>query len=846
MASQKPTDEEAQKRNTDCVYFLASPLTCKKGSDCEFRHSESARINPRDCWFWLAGNCLNQNCPFRHPPLDGRPISSSAPVAPPTKRVPCFFFSQGFCAKGDKCAFMHGSPSAPSVEVSSQKPPKLTAVKVVEPNEKQVPANKGNGSMTFKSLSESSQDGLTACETKPAEQNEKPFIHVNASQLAEETIVIPNDTTRLRAVEGSGSSELGRSCGQPNLPGELGRISLREERPNCAQSIDEGFRQVHSGEDRLWQVESPVQPIDDRLWQVQMSEERVQNGMESEEWLEESSPGFDVLVDDGPDQLVYPEDSEYLSHHDVAMEAGQSHRRGILMHVGDLAEFEYDHLGVYDDSGYYDVAGHYDHVPYDPYEPLHGYDHGNSFDHLGRQHALVYSDIIVEGLMATDIRGMVKEAVSQHGGGSGDLRNHISKRKRLDKIPLLGGDNHHRRPRQDVLVSDFEHNHMHQNDHSRQPEVLTRQQAPTRQGTRSNQRRSHGRSESSGNKWVYHDLHLDYEGVSPERISMKNSPGKRNRGSHIRTKSREREWGRFASDAATVPSFAVSNSRKVEPKKDGIDFAGPKSLAQIKAEKQKAGSEESSKARDVHGECKSALQSMSHIIPAGRRRILPLKSQIATATDVMFDTVHREGSLNGERKLSLGNVVIHESTDTLDFEGPKSLSAILEAKKKTDIEGGPSLGEVRKEKTSKTLSPRPLIGGSSVGSLAVSFVSSLSPSKRVSDKLFESCGHATAEHLLQANGIEIRPKQDTLNHMDTPMLGVDAGGSVASDESIGDMRVELHKGRQDVDLSGNIGKSNDMEGLKEPGENGLDDEEFGLDDDDDDDDFAKKIGGFFS
>ncbi|GAB4828308.1 hypothetical protein Ancab_035304 [Ancistrocladus abbreviatus] len=40
--------EELLKRNTDCVYFLASPFTCKKGVECEYRHNEMARLNPRD------------------------------------------------------------------------------------------------------------------------------------------------------------------------------------------------------------------------------------------------------------------------------------------------------------------------------------------------------------------------------------------------------------------------------------------------------------------------------------------------------------------------------------------------------------------------------------------------------------------------------------------------------------------------------------------------------------------------------------------------------------------------------------------------------------------------------
>ncbi|XP_050203549.1 zinc finger CCCH domain-containing protein 17 isoform X2 [Mercurialis annua] len=143
------SEEEALKRNTDCVYFLASPLTCKKGSECEYRHSEYARVNPRDCYYWLNGNCLNPKCGFRHPPLDGlfgsqavTPTGSSAPklhmaAAPalPTSQnpgkqaVPCIFFQKGLCLKGDKCAFSHGpspasnKPSLPVVPSSSSEHP---------------------------------------------------------------------------------------------------------------------------------------------------------------------------------------------------------------------------------------------------------------------------------------------------------------------------------------------------------------------------------------------------------------------------------------------------------------------------------------------------------------------------------------------------------------------------------------------------------------------------------------------------------------------------------------------------------------------------------------------------
>nr|GEU50603.1 zinc finger CCCH domain-containing protein 17 [Tanacetum cinerariifolium] len=119
-------EDETLKRNTDCVYFLASPLTCKKGSECEYRHSEVARVNPRDCYYWLSGNCLNPKCAFRHPPLDGlvgadgsTPMGPSVPpahpapyAAVPKQGVACIFFQKGFCLKGHLCPFLHGPPNA--------------------------------------------------------------------------------------------------------------------------------------------------------------------------------------------------------------------------------------------------------------------------------------------------------------------------------------------------------------------------------------------------------------------------------------------------------------------------------------------------------------------------------------------------------------------------------------------------------------------------------------------------------------------------------------------------------------------------------------------------------------
>ncbi|CAI8584122.1 unnamed protein product [Vicia faba] len=37
------------------------------GVECDYRHNEIVRLNPRDCWYWLSVNCLNLTCAFRHP-----------------------------------------------------------------------------------------------------------------------------------------------------------------------------------------------------------------------------------------------------------------------------------------------------------------------------------------------------------------------------------------------------------------------------------------------------------------------------------------------------------------------------------------------------------------------------------------------------------------------------------------------------------------------------------------------------------------------------------------------------------------------------------------------------------
>ncbi|KAJ8512310.1 hypothetical protein OPV22_002744 [Ensete ventricosum] len=148
---------EALKRNVDCYYFIASPITCTKGSKCEYRHCEGARFNPKDCSYWLKGNCLNRRCTFRHRPLEwlfGNPRVVAVPAEPSSSTavqvadrpppnsinknaITCSFFMKGKCLKGDECPFRHGrrpagSPLDLHKDQQSSTPPGAIAVKGVE------------------------------------------------------------------------------------------------------------------------------------------------------------------------------------------------------------------------------------------------------------------------------------------------------------------------------------------------------------------------------------------------------------------------------------------------------------------------------------------------------------------------------------------------------------------------------------------------------------------------------------------------------------------------------------------------------------------------------------------
>ncbi|XP_059649834.1 zinc finger CCCH domain-containing protein 17 [Cornus florida] len=370
-------EEAALKRNTDCIYFLASPLTCKKGSECEYRHSDIARVNPRDCWYWLNGNCLNPKCAFRHPPLDGllgaqtpTPARSSmaqsqTAAAPAThaqyssskQAVPCIFFQKGLCLKGDKCSFLH----APNT-TNNKVPQVAAAAPFTEPP---TPVK------TFGGLERCTHEKKISQTTVPMPIELRP----KAKPVAKVEITLPKNVAAVH-----------KNMPPPSgLDDEFLRYRPTDVPP--ANNGDSISRSAHVSDSH-----------------------NILNGRDAYQLSREPSPGFDVLVDD---ELG---DSDYY-HNEDQFGRTQTHegRNSYPMNEYDGADYNDVDQNIYRDSR-----------GYDPYERMQG--------QFGwEQQRRASSERMVGGLANLERRQYPRGDSPDQIDGS-DLRHRLSKQRRVNGL----------------------------------------------------------------------------------------------------------------------------------------------------------------------------------------------------------------------------------------------------------------------------------------------------------------------------------------------------------------------------------------------------------------------------
>ncbi|KAK6921534.1 Zinc finger, CCCH-type [Dillenia turbinata] len=577
---QPSAEDEAVKRNTDCVYFLASPLTCKKGSECEYRHSEPARLNPRDCWFWLNGNCLNPKCSYRHPPLDGLlgtqaatapapapAAQSSVPqplplaVAPAAntlssagkQAVPCIFFQKGLCLKGDRCSFLHGT----------------------NPPTNKAPQARGSNPSTETLTNKKAFGGLEKCsqipKVPPQVNNAKPSVlSAKPEMVAPKFGVYAGKSVQPSRTYGD---ELPRNKAVVNIPAATnGNSTIRPS----------NMHQTHV--------------LDDRS---------LQGSRDADDFLKESSPGFDVLVDD---EL---QDSDYY-HDEVGRSRGHEGRSLTSRNEHDLVQ-----------SGDYNSMSDLDREYRDP----RGYDSYEGMQYAWEQRRASSSERMAVGSVNQQRRGYARDGSPSPDDIDGsDLRYRLSKQRRTNGL-------------RSVINTDYVHDKDAEERSYGGSYRDSHHLPPPQESSLSSRLRGRIVLPGSSSPVNGSDLHLERD---TDRVwNRSRLPVGRQPVSKPHGRLRDRIKGRAQEDfneGRNVRGLGMRRDSLDERSASVTDFAGPKSLAELKGEKNPERKERQNKGR----------QPFSH--------------------------------LN------------QQSDGDLSFEGPMPLSVILKRKRESETAGSTSLG----------------------------------------------------------------------------------------------------------------------------------------------------------
>lgn len=411
------------------------------------------------------------------------PCQSSIPVNKTS--VPCYFYFNGFCNKGDRCSFFHGpdgiAPNGKSSKMAS-------AITDALPSENKTVAGDSTGS--------------PPTEARP-NPSETPLI------LAVDVRVQPKDDLLQSAPK---------------------RIPVRITSPQISLSEGETVAVVKA--ESMVAAEGFMK-TKSRLYTDWSSEEHVDDHVEPEERLE-SSPGFDVLVDNDnrAENLGYDDDSEYL----LAINREHRELNGHFLGYGFESPIEYDPM--YPESEPYEGETYNVHYYLDNVHildkvrehPSHA--RGRIWDSmLSRKRKLFPMKVSVDDCNA-DLRDYLRNrrVVDVHS-----TRRHESSRLMGRSRGRHQGLRLHGR-----LASEFGKNYIESHGHK---------------GTLPNRANDHG--------WARH---------SKNNILRQHHKGKRlgKRKSHLSAISRK-------------PFSSERRSNQTE-----TTFTGPKSLAEIQEEKEKA------------------------------------------------------------------------------------------------------------------------------------------------------------------------------------------------------------------------------------------------------------------
>ncbi|KAG0460484.1 hypothetical protein HPP92_020781 [Vanilla planifolia] len=338
-----------------------------KGIECEYRHSEGARINPRDCRFWLSGNCLNPRCIFRHPPLDG----------------------------------LFGNPGVTSVPVvtSSQMTPSVQASKIAASSTSQLETSKKNAL----AIRECSNQEIPY--PSPS-SNDVPSFAKDDTSIVDSVNYLPHKSSSRNLLSKSQPKSIPQLQNPPVQPSRHylhGEAGIILEEPS-----EIGYSELTRAQDQL--PESSGDPF--------------QNGKGAEDVLRESSPGFDVLVDNAIMDADYLHEPDDFSNGFIPDERN--------MHF----EEDYDPLhSGYESSSRLEMDGHNRPVDYQYYRKLQHRGDGD------RHWTPSASERILDELEFSERRSSLRLRSPVEMDAS-DLRHRLMKQRRLNGSSSTKSDGH--------------------------------------------------------------------------------------------------------------------------------------------------------------------------------------------------------------------------------------------------------------------------------------------------------------------------------------------------------------------------------------------------------------------
>ncbi|XP_038984658.1 zinc finger CCCH domain-containing protein 32-like [Phoenix dactylifera] len=194
---------------------------------------------------------------------------------------------------------------------------------------------------------------------------------------------------------------------------------LEEQSPSVESSVPESKKPaIKLLDNQLHSVD--YVNLGAHLCRDQSSEELVKECAEQDKWWE-SSPGFDVLVDDESEQLAYEDNADYL----LAQE-----KEANILH-GHLLQHDFESSTGYDPRDYPDVEHTYANGIYDSYDYL---------DRYNPEYFERTPDYSRKRILEPMFHQRRKLPHREHGVAASDgldLRDHLRKRRRMDVYQSL-------------------------------------------------------------------------------------------------------------------------------------------------------------------------------------------------------------------------------------------------------------------------------------------------------------------------------------------------------------------------------------------------------------------------